>query len=274
MDNKNKKYCPFYYFYFSSISNNVKSFKVNLISCGNDGLIKIWPKITHKYFEEKKNLDIKENKTYNYYNINQITNNNLNPLYVYQHYEKGIKFKKMILLKNNNFIISSRNILFLFKYIIDKDKQKIELIENYEIKDLIDIFVIEKDKNEMITMYVKNSLFFLDIPNLEIIKKFNMKSLSKNSLLQLNQKELLIIDSVYYYKIFALNTFKFKLIFKNYCNADYLLNMNYGTFIFSCIYGIKRFFNKDKGGLPKIIEFNNDDFYDYYESDYYSEKII
>lgn len=252
----------------------IKPHNSNLISCGEDGLIKIWPKITHKYFEEKKNLDIKEIKTYNYYNIKQITNINLNSIFAYEYNEKRIKFEKMILLKENNFIASSKNIIFLFKYLIDQDKQKIELIKNYEIRNLVDIFIIEKDKNEIIVLYDKNCLFFLDIPNFKIIKKFNMKSLSKNSLLQLNQKELLIIDSVYYYKIFDLDTFKFKLNIKDYSSADFLLNMNDGTFIFSCIYGIKRFLIKTMEELPKLIKFDNDDFYDYYESDYYSEKII
>ena len=134
--------------------------------------------------------------------------------------------------------------------------------------------VIEKNKNEIISVCVKKYLYFLDIPNLHIIKKIEMNSINKNSIFQLNSCELLIIDSIYYFKIFDINKFQIKLIIKDYNSSDYLLNLKDGTIITSGISGIKRYLIKNFQELYYVQQFNdNDDYYDYYESDYYSEQI-
>ena len=148
----------------------IKSNKSNLISCGNEGLIKIWPKITNLIFEDKNNILIKEIKTnLTFYNLNQITNIDLKPIYEFKIECKENNFEKMLLLKDNYFLMSSKNMIFLFKYLIDEDQKKIELIKNYKLNDLVDIFIIEKDKKDIIAMYSRKCLFFLEIPHLEII---------------------------------------------------------------------------------------------------------
>ena len=95
----------------------------------------------------------------------------------------------------------------------------------------------------------------------------------KNSLIKLNSNEILIVDNVYYFKIFDINKYKTNIIYKNYISSDYLLNMNDGTIIQSCYQGIKRYLLKTMEELPEIIEFNNDEEDDYYDSEYYSDKI-
>ena len=108
----------------------IKSNKNNIISCGNDDLIKIWPIITESYINQEKKL----------YNLN----NNMNNKYSYSFYKKIrldlipiYEFKldnsqlthvmKMIHLKENKFLLFTDYNIFIFKYIIDENKIIIDL---------------------------------------------------------------------------------------------------------------------------------------------------
>ena len=244
----------------------------HIISCGDDGLIKIWPTITEKYFSEKKNEPEKKIK---YYDAHKLTNILLNPIYEYELDNKEIsKIEKMLNLKESMFLASSKKVIFLFKYSIEKEKIQIELINTYNIDNLVDIYILQKDKIEIIVMYTQNCLYFINIPNFDVINKIKMKGMSKNNLVQINSNELLIVDNCFYFKIIDINKFKIKLTIKNGNSTDYLLNLNDGTIIQSSYYGIKRFLTKNMEELPDIIKFdNNNDYNDYYGYDYYTEKI-
>ena len=263
--------------HLNNINWIICSYENHLISCGDDSSIKIWPKFSSQNIFGDNCKIIKEiKKTPTYYIIRQISNINLTPFYEYKYENKDIKFLKIVLLKKaKQFLVISKCLIFLFNYLIREEIAKIELIKkNEEIKDIIDMVVIEKNKNEIISVCVKKYLFFLDIPNLHIIKKIEMNSINKNSIFQLNSNELLIIDSIYYFKIFDINKFQVKLIIKDYNSSDYLLNLKDGTIITSGITGIKRYLIKNFQELYYVQQFNDsDDYYDYYESDYYSEQI-
>ena len=198
----------------------------------------------------------------------------MNPLYEYNNKDVEIKeIEKMLYLKENIFVSISKKYIFLFKYFIGNNRINIELIQIFELNNLIDIYVVEKQMSKIIATYSQNCLYFLNISNLELINKINMKSINKNNLIQLNSNELLIVDNNFYFKIIDINNFKIKLTIKKYYFTDYLLNLDDGTIIESCLNGIKRFLTRTMQRLPELIEFEDDGFSDYYEYDYYNEKI-
>ena len=238
----------------------IESNKNNLITCGDDGLIKIWPIINENSFSEK---------------INKIFKINLNPIYEYKSDNSNeiSKLEKMIHLKENQFIAFNGKNVFLFKYIINENAANIQLINNYTSNDMKDFYVLQKDKKEIIAMNSKNSLYFFNIPNFECINEMIVKSMNKNSLLQINETEILIYDN-YDLKIIDINKFKCKLILKNKENNNFLLNINDGTIIHSSYLGIKRFSIKTMIELPILYLFNNDEDNDSYNYENYVEEVI
>ena len=166
----------------------LKSNKNNLISCGDDGLIKIWPIITENFLSEgKKYYSLNENiDNIKKYNIKKVTNINLNSLYEYKSGNKDFtNIEKMIHLRENKFIAVSKRTIFLFKYTIDGNNINIEFIKSYEINNIVDIFVIQKDKDEIIALYTLYNLLFLNIPNLDVIFKINnIRMVNKNNIIQ------------------------------------------------------------------------------------------
>jgi len=262
--------------HLKSVNWIIKSSQNNIISCGEDGLIKIWPIITKSLLLEMKTniIEEKDSKAYKSKKVNDII---LKPLYEMKFGDEDIMLiKKMINLRNDKFVACSKGTVFIFRYIINEDNNniKIELIQNYNSIYLIkEIFVIIKDKDEIIALNNNFYLMFLDTFNLGVINKLSIKSIAKNCLIQLNQNELLYQEGNYF-KLVDINKFKIKLIIKININNDFLLNMNDGTIIQSNYFGIKRYFIKTMEELPSLIQFNNDD--DYYDDSYelYNEKII
>ena len=248
----------------------IKSNKNNIISCGNDDLIKIWPIITESYINQQKKL----------YNLN----NNMNNKYLYSFYKKMrldlipiYEFKldnsqlthvmKMIHLKENKFLLFTDYNIFIFKYIIDENKIIIDLIENYKTNNLIDAITILKKNDEIIGAYNNTSLFFLNIPDLKFINKINIKLMAGNSLMQLSTNDLLLADR-YSFKIIDINNFKIKLIIKYPYNTEFLLNLNDGTIIQGTFFGVKRLLIRTLEELPDLVEYEKD------EDANYTEKII
>lgn len=255
----------------------IKSNKNNLISYGDDRLIKIWPVITEHFLSDGKSTNIQNENTNNleFNDIRKKINIDLNPLYIYKVEDEEMKnIEKMIGLKENQFLIASKNNISLFKYTINENDIKIELIKNNNIFGLVDIISMEKDNNEIIAMNTNNILYFLNIPNLEIINKISFKCMCSNSLIKLNLNELLVIDSAFIFKIVDIKTFKVKFAIKNYISSDFLLNLKDGTLLQASYYGIKRFLIKTMEELPDLIRFRNDYNDDYYNYDYYSDKVI
>ena len=256
----------------------IKSNRNNLISCGNDGIIKIWPPFNEKFLLEEKNFSINIDKdNLKKYNIKNLKIINLNAIYEYISKNEEMKnIIKMISLRENKFLAASKRCIFLYKYLIEENIVNIELINKYTFYDLSDIYVIEKDKNEIIAMNTHYYLYFLTIPNFEIIYKVNIRMI-KNSLIQLNSDEILI-NELNYLTIIDINKLKIKLKVKNNNSCDFILNMNDGTVIQNNYYGIKRIFIKTMEELPILMQLNNDEYdeyYDYYyNNDDHSEKIV
>ena len=245
----------------------------NLISCGSDGFIKIWPNINEQ-FQIGNSLKVTNNTKKRKF----IT---LNPIYVYKCENKEMKgIIKMIGLSGNRFIAANHAYVFLFKYTIKENNINIEFIKNYACFDLIDINSIKKDNNEIIVINSYNYLSFLNIPTFETISKIRIASIKKNNLIQINSSELLILQGIYF-TIFDLNKYKIKLTIKNKNNCDYLLNLNDGTILQTDYYEIKRFIIKTMEELPILLNLNNDcyddEYYNYYYDNYdnkYIEKLV
>jgi len=249
-----------------SVNWIIKSNKNNIISCGDDGLIKVWPIITDNYINQQLKLYLDNiNK---FFIINRSINVNLIPIYEYQFENlKLAKKKKMIHLKGNKFLVISESNIFIFQYNIDENKSKIDLIKIFSEDKLVDAILILKNNYEIIGAYNEETLFFLNIPDLEPINKNNIRITERNSLIQLNSNELLI-DTFMNFKIFDINKFKIKLIIKKFEGSQFLLNLNDGTIIQSITNGIKRFLIRTMEELPYLYYINNDDY------DYFSERII
>ena len=244
-----------------------KSNMNNIISFGNDKKIKIWPIIDENYLARIKEKNI------NLDNCKKITFKekemeiNLNPIFEYN-LEKEENIMKVLNIKENKFLLSFKDNLFLlFNYSINN----IELIQTYEYKNpdflnLLDVYIIKRENNEILAMYNNSKIHFLKLNDFKFIKSLSLKYLTKNSLIQINSKEILIADG-FTIKLIDLINFDIKLTVKNEEKKIYLLNLFDGTFIQSTGIEIKRYFIKTMEELPpldKIIyEENYDDELDF-----------
>ena len=267
------------------IHSMIKSDSNNIISIGDDRLIKVWPLIKKfMLLEAKKNYDIKnKNKVKFYYNnLNRKIDLNLNPIFTINYdFELNPKIEKMFNLKNKCFLASTKEVIHIYNYSIENTTNiQIKKVNEYTHDNILDIFCIKLNEKEVIALCLKNYIDFLYSENFDFINKLDIKPKSKNCLLQLNPQEILIVDNKSHLNIYSLNNFHLKLKINTYNDSDYFLNLNDGTFIFSCFEGIKRYLIKTMEELPQIIKLNSnyydDDYYDYCDYNYqdYCEKIV
>ena len=185
-------------FSFKAYNGNVeyimKSEQNNIISYGNDNTIKIWPNVDRNFLSKLKDNNINTNeKNKNIYKEKEILFN-LNPIIEYN-LKINENFVKLIQLKENRFLVLLKNNLFLlFKHSLNN----IELIQKYDFKkfiNLVDAFIIYKENKEIIAINNNYSINFFELPNFYFIKTISVKSMTKNSLIQINPNE---ISSSYY----------------------------------------------------------------------------
>ena len=254
----------------------IKSNTNNIISAGSDGIIKIWPKINQDFLSENK--DIIKSQT-NIYNIN------LEPIYEYKSEIKDMSnIKKMINLKDNQFFVASKEYIFLFRYIINQNKNntKIELITSshkFFLFSLTDVFVLEREKDEIIGISNNFTINLINIPYFETISSFNVNYMIENSLIQVNYKEILIYDNGdNCLKYLDINNYKTKLIIKSISKSKCLLNMGDGTIIQSTFQGLERYLIKNLEKVPRLISFgidkSNFNETSYYNYDYINREFI
>ena len=260
--------------YNQNIAYIIKSSMNNVISIGDANIIKIWPNIERSMITEERNKNISnEDDKKNNYKDKEISFN-LNPIII-SNLEIKESVIKMINLKENRFLIALKsNIFLLFKYSIND----IELIQKYENKNNLsnfdDIFYIQKENIEMICLNDKSNIYYFELENFKYIKSNPLKYMNKNSLIQINPKEILIGDG-YNFQIITLDFFNIKLKLRNEDKKLYLLNLNDGTFIQSTGDKLKRYFIKTMEELPLLeqndYEDNYDDSFDYNN---YNDDII
>ena len=247
--------------YNQNIAYIIKSSMNNVISIGDANIIKIWPNIERSMIIEERNKNISnESDKKNNYKDKEISFN-LNPIII-SNLEIKESVIKMINLKENRFLIALKsNIFLLFKYSIND----IELIQKYENKNNLsnfdDIFYIQKENIEMICLNDKSNIYYFELENFKYIKSNPLKYMNKNSLMQINPKEILIGDG-YNFQIITLDFFNIKLKLRNEDKKLYLLNLNDGTFIQSTGDKLKRYFIKTMEELPLLEQNDYEDNYD------------
>ena len=247
--------------YNQNIAYIIKSSMNNVISIGDANIIKIWPNIERSMIIEERNKNISnEDDKKNNYKDKEISFN-LNPIII-SNLEIKESVIKMINLKENRFLIALKsNIFLLFKYSIND----IELIQKYENKNNLsnfdDIFYIQKENIEMICLNDKSNIYYFELENFKYIKSNPLKYMNKNSLMQINPKEILIGDG-YNFQIITLDFFNIKLKLRNEDKKFYLLNLNDGTFIQSTGDKLKRYFIKTMEELPLLEQNDYEDNYD------------
>ena len=247
--------------YNQNIAYIIKSSMNNVISIGDANIIKIWPNIERSMITEERNKNISnEDDKKNNYKDKEISFY-LNPIII-SNLEIKESVIKMINLKENRFLIALKsNIFLLFKYSINN----IELIQKYENKNNLsnfdDIFYIQKENIEMICLNDKSNIYYFELENFKYIKSNPLKYMNKNSLIQINPKEILIGDG-YNFQIITLDFFNIKLKLRNEDKKLYLLNLNDGTFIQSTGDKLKRYFIKTMEELPLLEQNDYEDNYD------------
>lgn len=247
--------------YNQNIAYIIKSSMNNVISIGDANIIKIWPNIERSMITEERNKNISnEDDKKNNYKDKEISFN-LNPIII-SNLEIKESVIKMINLKENRFLIALKsNIFLLFKYSIND----IELIQKYENKNNLsnfdDIFYIQKENIEMICLNDKSNIYYFELENFKYIKSNPLKYMNKNSLIQINPKEILIGDG-YNFQIITLDFFNIKLKLRNEDKKLYLLNLNDGTFIQSTGDKLKRYFIKTMEELTLLEQNDYEDNYD------------
>ena len=235
---------------FKAHSENVnwiiKTQKKYLISCGDDGYLKIWPIIN-----EKTNiLDIK-------------------PLYSYTLDIQEIKkIEKMIYINENSFLAFSNKNIFLFEYTIDesdKSNTKINLVKVSNDLDLIDLIIIKREKKEsIISGYNEKELFLININDLEIFKSVALQNTNhKNCLIQLNDSEIMIAQKNKTLLVLSIENLSLKLKYDNKCETDYLFKLKDETIIQSGPSGMHRIFLNNFQELPILFTPIKDTEFDY-----------
>jgi hypothetical protein len=254
---------------FKAHSGNVnwiiKTNKNNLISCGDDGIIKIWPLISENIFSEidKSQTDEKSPNLINY---------KLNPIYEYQSDFKEMNtIKKMVNITDNSFLALSDTCIFLFSYSLKDEKENtdtnINIVKKVDNMELIDIILIEKNnKEKLIGAYSKTKLYLLNCENLEIIKEMDINNCpERNCLIQLNDDEIMISqkDPEPNLIVIDMNNWKIKFTFKNNKFTDYLYKLKDGTILQSGPKGKWRFMISNFKELPVLYKPFNDTEFDY-----------
>ena len=218
--------------------NKLLKINQNMISCGGDNKIKIWPKI------DDKNLDLVNCERNYSLNTEELS---IAPINSYDFKEPILNIIKI----DNDYLLghSCKNI-YLIKYDIIEDncfdtnnenKKLLDIKFNIEgtssldnIKDVIKI----KNKN-LIVVYSSFKLTLLSYPQLKIISEIKVDNDHKNSLIELDENEILFAgrNSL---NIININKFKIKLKVEHYDKINYLFKLKDDTILIGTKNGIKR----------------------------------
>ena len=244
----------------------------NIISCGNDYFIKIWPLIDNNKIIEFNKFISKEKEI------------NLSPLYLYkceiiiQKIEYLINKDKTV---NYDYLLGSSNYsIYLFKYIKDNfpnNNNNIDLISKYSNERIYNFIVLKSNinnnpYNNFICGFNEYIIFLLNFPKLKIINendKLKISLISMNNCVQINDNELLFIQ----YKLLTIfNIIKFQktLSIKMDNVVDCITILRDNTIIQGGIDGIKRYLKYNFKELPILKDgYSNDE--NYYEVGYVND---
>ena len=249
----------------------------NLISCGSDCKIRVWPKF------DKKNLELVNSDNNGTINTEEI-NINIKPLSSFNIKEPILK----IILIDSNYICScSLKHVYLIKYEIIKDnknedniiynkesnekdilKINFNIIKEINYNNIFNLLKIVNKKNENII--VANGwayIYFLSVPDLNLIRKIRNINEDKpfNCLIQINKDEILVSCNEFL-RIIDINKFQIKLKV-NFQGTTFLSKLRDNTIIIGTKEGINRIYLKTFEEISFINNIYSDNL-NYSKNDY------
>ena len=234
------------------------SSKKNVISCGSDYCIKVWPIINSQKILELQNL-----------NGRQV---DLSPIFLYK-CEDIINRIELISndnKKNDILLGCSKKSIFLFSFNYPQDNfinnESLNIIAQYNNERIYNyLFLKTKINNDFVCAFSDKKIFLLNYPKLEKIKENNKLKISlinMNNCIQLNDNEILIIE----FKLLSIiNIIKFQKTFSIRIDGviDCITKLRDGTILQGGQKGIKRYLQHN---FKEILKLN-----DGYEEDYYED---
>ena len=251
-------------FSFSADLNQVNwitiSSRNNVISCGSDYYIKVWPIINSEKIIEFKNL-----------NGSQI---DLSPIFQYK-CEDIINRLELIFIDNekNDYLLgcSKKSIfLFNFRYFQDKftNNSQLNIIARYNNERIYNcLFLKRNNNNDFVCAFSDTKIILLNHPKLEKIKENNKLKISlinMNNCIQINNNEILVIE----YKLLSIiNILNFHKTFSIRMDGviDCIAKLRDGTILQGGQKGIKRYIQRNFKEIPKLN--------DGYDEDYFGDYI-
>ena len=218
----------------------------NIISCGEEGLIKIWPLIDQKKIIELNsklidNLEI-----------------SIKPIYYMKCEENIIKIEYVINKdKNSNYdylLAHSDNSIYLFKY-MKNNTNFLDLMAKYNDEIIYDYYLLKRKSNhDIICTFSDNKVYLLNFPNLEKISEKNEIYINfRNNAVQINDEEILL-EEYNTLTIFNVINFQKKLSIKVEGHIDYMTQLSDGTIIQGGSNGIKRYLKNNLMELPTLYK--------------------
>ena len=223
-----------------------KSTNNNLISCGEDSMIKIWPLINEQdYMNNKKEEEIKP--------ILEIKTDE--------------SLKKLISLGDNKLLTCSHKGIYIYEYNL-KDTPKINLIKNLKRDKINDIIIFENEKEKIIIGYTSTEIFIVDLKELKVLNEIKCEGpFWQNCLAQINNEEVIYGNNKELYIIdIKKGQIKIKKATTGYINC--IFKLNDGSIIRGERDGIRRYTKNTLEELPPLIEP-----YDDYDDNHSAEQL-
>lgn len=225
--------------------------KNNIISCGGDNALKVWPKIDVKNLElinsERNNVSgYTEEITINYISCFEFREPILKIIKIDNHLICGCSLKNVYLL---NYEIIKDDIYEDKKDENEKDIKNINfnILETLSLEKICDLIHIKNRKNEdLIVVYGANKIYFLSLPHLNLLSEIKILGDDKqrNCITPINKDEILIANR-YSLNIININNFQIKVKMNRPKNTTFISKLRDNTLIFGTKDGIKRINLKD-----------------------------
>ena len=240
--NLEKKKCIYKYnAHENGVNWLLKINEINILSCGGDSKIKIWPKV------QQKNLELVNSEYNGSTNTEEIV---IKPIASYVVEEPILK----IILVDENYIcgFSSKNIYLIKFEITEGIDNKENINESYDIKldmeevknfkIIYDIINVKNKKNEDIIIVVSLlQIYFLSLKNLQILAeiKISYNEKQSNCITQINKDEVLL-STRQKLSIIDINNYIIKLETFELYTSTFISKLRDNTILLGTKDGIKR----------------------------------
>ena len=205
----------------------------NLISSGEDSMIKIWPVINEKDYSNK---DKKEQE--------------IKPVVEIKSDEA---IKKIIDLGENKILTCSHKGIYIYEYNLG-DSSKINLIKSLKKDKINDIILFKAANEKLIVGYTSTEIFIVDFNELKVTNEIKCEGpFWKNNLIQINNQEVIYGNNKELY-IIDIKKGQKKLTKSTTGYINCLFKLSDGSIIRGERDGIRRYANNTLEELPPLIE--------------------